>query len=435
MLRRRPVPCAVVFTFLSALTIYNMMLGFRLIPMERAVSINSNDTIRASFHDWFDNPHPSISINTSDVTHQLHFRSTIGRLDTRRRYKIHDFLVIGKKWDQVSNGRVCLATQTSLDRFSTLGEVTSEWQGPVSVTVFAPDQEFPLALRYITFLQNCFPAVNDNVSFHMVYPANRPPAYSSRLDTEPLVMNCNQPQETLTRVLKLRPLSMMQWRDMTLYPQNHLRNVARKNCQSPYVFQTDVDIIPRRGLAISLAMFLRRPDVCDPCSFVVPTYEVEASVPRLPLTKSELIKLVNKRQAQPFHKVIFIYNQYATNNTRWEQIPEKDDMDAAYKVTNYEFFYEPFYVSKDSVPPHDERFVGYGFTRNTQVYEMVLAGYKLWVLNNAFALHRGLVMKKTRPLWRERQNSANAHLLDGFKKEVAVKYSRVNQHKKRPSPR
>lgn len=39
----------------------------------------------------------------------------------------------------------------------------------------------------------------------------------------------------------------------------------------------------------------------------------------------------------------------------------------SHNVTNFEFFYEPFYVANDLVPPHDERFLGYGFTRNTQV--------------------------------------------------------------------
>ena len=42
-------------------------------------------------------------------------------------------------------------------------------------------------------------------------------------------------------------------------------------------------------------------------------------------------------------------------------------MHVSHPVTNYEFFYEPFYVSMDSAPPFDERFIGYGFTRNTQV--------------------------------------------------------------------
>lgn len=30
-------------------------------------------------------------------------------------------------------------------------------------------------------------------------------------------------------------------------------------------------------------------------------------------------------------------------------------------------YYEPFYISSDTIPPHDERFLGYGFTRNSQV--------------------------------------------------------------------
>ena len=42
-------------------------------------------------------------------------------------------------------------------------------------------------------------------------------------------------------------------------------------------------------------------------------------------------------------------------------------MHVSHGVTNYEFFYEPFYVALDTVPEYDERFVGYGFTRNTQV--------------------------------------------------------------------
>lgn len=45
----------------------------------------------------------------------------------------------------------------------------------------------------------------------------------------------------------------------------------------------------------------------------------------------------------------------------------RGDPHVSHNVTNFEFFYEPFYVASDLVPPHDERFLGYGFTRNTQV--------------------------------------------------------------------
>jgi len=46
---------------------------------------------------------------------------------------------------------------------------------------------------------------------------------------------------------------------------------------------------------------------------------------------------------------------------------EGDTVRVSHNVTNFEFLYEPFYVAPDTVPPHDERFLGYGYTRNTQV--------------------------------------------------------------------
>ena len=59
---------------------------------------------------------------------------------------------------------------------------------------------------------------------------------------------------------------------------------------------------------------------------------------------------------------------------RYEKvIDDNSSVHVSHPVTNYEFFYEPFYISLDNVPPYDERFVGYGFTRNTQVQKGILA--------------------------------------------------------------
>jgi hypothetical protein len=95
----------------------------------------------------------------------------------------------------------------------------------------------------------------------------------------------------------------------------------------------------------------------------------------------------------------------------------------SHNVTNFEFLYEPFYVSKDTAPPHDERFIGYGYTRNTQVYEMFVAGYQFHVLSPVFTVHWGLQTRKGRPSWRERQNVINRKQFDLFKREIFVKYS------------
>ena len=51
----------------------------------------------------------------------------------------------------------------------------------------------------------------------------------------------------------------------------------------------------------------------------------------------------------------------------WEKIPEGDSLSIAYMVDQYRFMYEPIDVARSDSPPFDERFVGYGMTRNTQV--------------------------------------------------------------------
>jgi len=63
-------------------------------------------------------------------------------------------------------------------------------------------------------------------------------------------------------------------------------------------------------------------------------------------------------------------------------------------VTNFEFLYEPFYVAPDTVPGHDERFVGYGFTRNTQVsFERGTAEEEGYVLKQSYIEDEALWMK------------------------------------------
>jgi hypothetical protein len=54
---------------------------------------------------------------------------------------------------------------------------------------------------------------------------------------------------------------------------------------------------------------------------------------------------------------------------RWENTEEAEDaVHVSYNVTKCKNWYEPFYVAHASVPNYDERFVGYGYTRNTQVF-------------------------------------------------------------------
>ncbi|TMW50479.1 hypothetical protein DOY81_004475, partial [Sarcophaga bullata] len=296
----------------------------------------------------------------------------LGRWDNQRVYKLFDFALIGDTYVESSlKGLVCLATQTSVERLLSVAEVAKKWLGPISVAVFvSSNDEFEILKHYVTYLRLCFDFVRENVTFHLAFPHDRKPQHERLQSLKLLQMyDCRNPQKTLHSMLQLRTTETIRWRSRNLYPQNHLRNFARKGCQTKYVFLTDVDIIPSNNIVSLLNDFLSTTRCSTGlCAYVIPTLEIDDRV-RFPSSKSELLRLIKRGLARPFHEKVFIYNQYATNFSSWlaNSHTDSQQITISHQVTNYEFFYEPFYVSLDNVPPHDERFVGYGFTRNSQV--------------------------------------------------------------------
>lgn len=256
-----------------------------------------------------------------DITEEVQFSNfdlQLGRWDNRLLYKLFDRVFVGDKFVDLSEEYVvCLATQSSIERLSSLVQVTNNWHGPVSAALFAAgDDEFNLLLSYLIYLRRCFPNVRDRVTFHIALPKDRLP---QRIEIEVHSldnMNCLKPENTLEELLKKRSGATAKWRIKNPYPQNHLRNLARKNCQSRYIFLTDVDIIPSENLAEGLNSFLQKVTCKKLCAYVIPTYEIDNRV-RFPPNKTELVRLANKGLARPFHQKVFIYNQYATNFSRY----------------------------------------------------------------------------------------------------------------------
>ncbi|XP_054707673.1 beta-1,4-glucuronyltransferase 1-like [Uloborus diversus] len=354
----------------------------------------------------------------------FNFNQSSSRTDSRRTYIIHDAVVVGNAYHS-HVGHVTLATQCSVDRLHLLLEVAHAWKAPMSVAVFVPGIDFYIAKVYIAYLRLCSQVIRTNATFHFLYHRDMPPPDIETQDhNRQAVPACSRSGEALPLLLRYRTGSFRRWWQQALHPQNHLRNVARRGARTPYHFLTDIDIMPVPGLPRQLDVFLATSEhahSCPKCVYVVPTYEMPERLP-VPKSKTELVERVRRKQSRPFHAKVFIHNQYATNHTLWEKIPDSHRLEAAYKITNYEFFYEPFYVAKANVPLHDERFIGYGFTRNTQVFEMHLAGFEFWVLNPAFAVHRGVQNKRGRGAWRERQNIINRKQFIRFKHEMALKY-------------
>ncbi|XP_004534744.1 beta-1,4-glucuronyltransferase 1 [Ceratitis capitata] len=349
-----------------------------------------------------------------------------GRWDNQRIYKMYDFALVGDKFVKTSlENIVCLATQSSVERLYSLTQVAYQWKGPISTAVFiAGDEEFLIFQYFVTYLRLCFTFIRDNVTFHIAVPNKKKPIHRY-IPNLLKSFDCKYPEQTLRRLLKIRNPDTLRWRLKNEYPQNHLRNLARKGCQNKYVFLTDIDIIPSSNMVSQLNNFLPSVKCSYRCAYVIPTFEIDNRA-KFPASKPELMRLYRKGLARPFHEKVFIYNQYATNFSLWltNSSNEIERAHISHVVTNFEFLYEPFYVAFDDVPAHDERFIGYGFTRNSQVYEMYIAGYTFFVLSPIFTCHWGLQQKKARPVWREQQNNINRKRFEIFKNEILARYRR-----------
>lgn len=238
----------------------------------------------------------------------------LGRWDNRLLYKLFDNVLVGDQYSELSDRyRTCLATQSSLEKMASLIEVAANWNGPISIATFAAsEEELNSVLTYIAYLNECNAKISNQVVFHLAFPKDRLPK-QFQVDFDKLKeMSCSDPYGVLQELTKTYLTGTSKWRTKLPYPQNHLRNLARKNCQSKFVFLTDVDIIPSNNMAENLDIFLGRTTCNGQCAYVIPTYEVDERA-KFPFNKTELIRLANKGLARPFHHKVFIYNQYATN--------------------------------------------------------------------------------------------------------------------------
>lgn len=246
----------------------------------------------------------------------------LGRWDKTRLFKMYDFISIGENFLELSKKfSVCIATQSSIEKLYSIAQVSQHWSGPISVALYAAgDDEYFLVHWYVNFLKKCFSSVSLRASFHLAVPKSKIPAGTYPINLKKIESQsyqCDDYKQILKKIITFRNGETIKWRQKTPYPQNHLRNLARKNCQTEYVFLTDIDIIPSFKLAENLDVFLKSPmRKCNSkCAYVIPTYELDDRTD-FPKNKSDIIRLSKKGLARPFHQKVFIYNQYATNFTR-----------------------------------------------------------------------------------------------------------------------
>ncbi|KAK3870004.1 hypothetical protein Pcinc_024721 [Petrolisthes cinctipes] len=359
--------------------------------------------------------------------HQLNEVDTsLSQMDSSRKFKTHQFLVVGREWQRVSRRwQVCLCTQTTVENIFWIVQHTGSWAGPFSVVIFAPSYDYSVAVAMITYLQRCKVEVLQYVAFHLTYPVDLPPQLANNTWRLSADFSCNMnPEEVNMKLVEmLRPAIPSTYLKESLYPQNMLRNVARSTCNMKFAFLVDMDMILVKNIDFQLNNFLERNSSkeCSKCAFIIPTYEIHTNVTHNPENKHQLLQLLNKKLARRYHEKSFFPNQGNSRLEKWEKLNSTSEFGIGYVISKYKLQWEPLYIIQGDIPDFDERFIGYGFVRSSQVLEMHLAGFSWHMLNNAFTCHRGFQEKTQDPIriYQTKQNAARFMI---FLEEKLVRY-------------
>ena len=297
-------------------------------------------------------------------------------LDSSGDFRIIPFLSL-KKSAFFSDDDVSLVTQGNFFHLHHLDLLIRRWRGPISIAVYSEVDELPLAINFIHKLCECFPLISDLVTFHLVYPDEK---FDPDVEeTHQHFSGCHNIKNELERLEK----SHKNYDDSRRkFPNNLLRNVARRYSETEFILVLDIDMIPNLKLLSQWRKFSSSPEyrslVRSTLLFVVPTYEVKEDLheDNLPGDKRQLMQLIHHQDARPFYIEVCWKCQKSTNYSLWEKIPldNLDDLSPVYSVP-WKDPWEPFYISSKAVPDYDERFRAYGFNRISQVCESFVAGF------------------------------------------------------------
>ena len=269
---------------------------------------------------------------------------------------------------------VTLTTQLSMDRLHMIELLSTHWDGPMSIALYASDQEAHLLLQYI----NISPSLKSrkDIGVHIVY------------------------------------------RTGNFYPVNYLRNVALENTNTSYVFLSDIDFLPMVGLyqylcnATSILNSGNR-------ALVIPAFETQAYKFDFPSNKQELLEMLSDGRVHTFKHHLWPRGHAPTNYDHWKtaKVP--------YQI-KWAPDFEPYILVSRNVTKYDERFVGYGWNKASHSTKLNAQGYEFEVLPDVFVVHMPHETSPDTANFRTgKQYRDCVHVLQReFQGELAKKYER-----------
>ncbi|XP_039723808.1 xylosyl- and glucuronyltransferase LARGE2 isoform X8 [Pteropus medius] len=233
---------------------------------------------------------------------------------------------------------VTLVAQLSMDRLQMLEALCRHWPGPMSLALYLTDAE---AQQFLHFVEaSAVLSARQDVAYHVVY------------------------------------------REGSLYPINQLRNVAMAQALTPYVFLSDIDLLPSYSLYDYLRASIEQLELGSgrKAALVVPAFETLHYHFTFPNSKAELLALLDAGSLYTFRSHEWPQGYAPTDYARWREAQ------APYRV-QWAADYEPYVVVPRDCPRYDPRFVGFGWNKVAHIVELDAQEYELLVLPEAFTIH------------------------------------------------
>ncbi|GAM29082.1 hypothetical protein SAMD00019534_122580 [Acytostelium subglobosum LB1] len=233
---------------------------------------------------------------------------------------------------------VTIVTQSSVDRLDRIALMADRWRAPISVALFIRD-------------------VNDDLP---------------KLDK---ILSSNILLREFADIHLLHA-------NKTRYPVNNLRNLAITNSRTDFVLLMDADFIITAGTHDYMLPYIKKvQETGEKVAFVFPSFSSSYQPNLLPDDKASLLELINKDLVSPSNMRYCPRCHSPTNYNRWYKESE------AYEL-EYKWIYEPYLMfNRSQSELFDERFKGYGFDKNSQVFTMAVMGFKFKVQPASYIIH------------------------------------------------
>ncbi|XP_018321843.1 beta-1,4-glucuronyltransferase 1-like [Agrilus planipennis] len=298
---------------------------------------------------------------------------------------------------------VTYTTQGDVTFLDNLIPLVERWNGPISVSIYSPGDDFKLVIDSVAYLRNCGKSsikIKELVSFHLFFEAK----FTTKVFNESLANNTKIYKDEVN-CSKNPPYSTVKHKDLfktknnLLYPINLARNSARTAAQTYFVLASDMELYPTPNFSSKFIEMVSKNEQLVTGKqrqvFVLPIFEVtkDSSIPE---NKTVLKGMINTKQAFIFHEKLCRYCHIVPGYNEWIKDNGSSDLNVftiAKRNKKYRFW-EPFFVGTNKDPLFDERLTWEGQSNKmTQNYIQCVLDYDYLILNNAFLVHRPGIKK------------------------------------------